>query len=66
MLYLMSVRAAVADEIDFWSNSGSQVVVDSCGGQVVDLVSQPAVAAVPPRSAASASAGQPSAKQQGV
>lgn len=46
---LMSVPAAVviADEIDFWSNSGGQVTIDPNCREVVDLVGQPAVAPVP-------------------
>lgn len=43
----MPVDVAVADEVDFWSNSGGQVIVDSNCGEVVDLVGQPAVAPVP-------------------
>lgn len=46
-LHSVPLTVAVADEVDFWSNSGGQVVVDSYCCEVVDLVGQPAVAPVP-------------------
>ena len=46
---LVSVAAVVvlADEIDFWSNSGGEVIVDTRCSEVVNLVGQPAIALVP-------------------